>query len=68
MPTQGKRAAKDGFEPARRLGCALTWVQPEEARRAAKVLPCEGWILLEVINEDFIQSLRHIDSIQNVWI
>lgn len=45
-----------------------TWVQPEEACRAAKILPGESWIFVEVINEHFIQSLGHIGSIQNIWI
>ena len=45
-----------------------TWVQPEETCGAAEVLPGECWIFLKVINENVIQGLRHVDSIQNIWI
>lgn len=50
------------------LVCIHTWVQPEEACGAAKVLPGEGRIFLEVINEHFIQSLGHVGPIQNIRI
>lgn len=47
---------------------AHTWIEPEEACGAAEILPSESWIFLEVVNEYFIQSLRHIGAIKNVWI
>lgn len=36
------------------FGCELTRVDPEEASGAAKVLPGECWILLEVTDENVI--------------
>ena len=46
----------------------VTWVQPEEARGAAKVLPGESRVFLEVIDEHVVQSLRHVRSVQDIWI
>lgn len=66
LPTQEKPKAEDAEILGRddgRPSCAHTWVQPEEAGRAAEILPGESRIFLEVINEHFIQSLRHIGPI-----
>lgn len=45
-----------------------TWIESEETGGASKELPGESRILLEVTDEDVIQSLRHVDAIENVWI
>lgn len=47
---------------------AHTRIQPEKARGAAEILPGERWVLLEVVNEDFIQSLGHIGAVQDIRI
>ena len=47
---------------------SFTRVDSEESRGAAKVLPGEGGVFLEVIGEHVIQSFRHVDSIEDVGI
>lgn len=45
-----------------------TWIESEKTSGASKVLPRESRVLLEVTDEDVIQSLRHVRTIKNVWI
>lgn len=46
----------------------LTWVDAEEPRGAAEVLPGQRRVSLEVLHEDSVQSFGHVDSIQDIWI
>lgn len=46
----------------------LTWVDAEEPRGAAEVLPGQRWVSLEVLHEDSVQSFGHVDSIQDIWV
>lgn len=43
-----------------------TWVLSEETFGASEVLPNEGRVSFEVIYENFVQSFRPVDSINNV--
>lgn len=46
----------------------LTRVDPEEAGGAAKVLPGQRGILLEVVDEDVVERLRVVDGVEDVWV
>lgn len=51
-----------------RVSEAHTRIQPEKARGAAEILPGERGVFLEVVNEDFIESLGHKGAVQNIRI
>lgn len=43
-----------------------TWVLSEETFGASEVLPNKGRVSFKVVHENFVQSFRPIDSINNV--
>lgn len=47
---------------------ALTGILPEEALGAAKVLPDQRRVPLEIIHEDFVQSLGPVDAVDDVGV
>lgn len=47
---------------------ALTGILPEEALGAPEVLPDQRRVPLEIIHEDFVQSLRPVNSVDDVGV
>lgn len=43
--------------------CVLTWKDPEESSWAAKILPGQCWISLEVFHKNRVQGFRHVDPV-----
>lgn len=60
------QCAKSHLSPKKVL--RHTRVQSEEPRGAAKILPGEGGVLLEVVHEDIVESLRHICTVEDICI